>query len=110
MASSGRTSSQRGASTSGRWGHGVRWEAERQRPALVIVDPLLRFVRLRAAGDYAAVTTALEPLLALARDTGAHVLAVHHLGKAERSGGDGILGSTSGRSPRSSATARTSSR
>ncbi|MBI2160959.1 MAG: AAA family ATPase, partial [Candidatus Rokubacteria bacterium] len=72
----------------------VRWEAERRRPALVIVDPLLRFVRLRAAGDDAAVTTALEPLLALARDTGAHVLAAHHLGKAERSGGDGILGST----------------
>ncbi|MBI2160966.1 MAG: AAA family ATPase, partial [Candidatus Rokubacteria bacterium] len=33
----------------------VRWEAERRRPALVIVDPLLRFVRLRAASDYAAV-------------------------------------------------------
>jgi len=40
------------------------------------------------------MTQALEPLLSLSRDTGAHVLAVHHLGKAEREGGDSILGST----------------
>lgn len=70
-------------------------EAARQRkPALVIVDPLLKFIRLRDANDYAAVTLAIEPLLTLARETGAHVMTVHHLGKGERSGGDAILGST----------------
>jgi hypothetical protein len=72
----------------------LRAAAEQERPALIIVDPLLRFVRVRDANDYAAVTQALEPLMALARDTGAHVLAVHHLGKLDRAGGDGILGST----------------
>src|SRR5262249_20326462 len=50
--------------------------------------------RLRDANDYAAVTTALEPFVTLARDTGAHVLAVHHLGKVDREGGDAIIGST----------------
>ena len=30
----------------------------------------------------------------LARETGAHVLCVHHAGKSEREGGDSILGST----------------
>jgi AAA domain len=65
-----------------------------EKPVLVIVDPLFRFVRIKDGNDYAAVTNALEPLHALARETGAHVLAVHHLGKGDRQGGDGVLGST----------------
>jgi hypothetical protein len=72
----------------------LREAAEREKPVLIIVDPLLRFVRVRDANDYAVVTAALEPLVTLARETGAHVLAVHHLGKADRDGGDGIIGST----------------
>jgi hypothetical protein len=68
--------------------------AEKQKPALIIIDPLFRFTRVRDGNDYAAVTNALEPLHALARDTGAHVLAVHHLGKGDRQGGDAVLGST----------------
>jgi len=44
--------------------------------------------------DYVTMTVELEPLLALARETGAHVLFVHHLGKGERFDGDAILGST----------------
>jgi hypothetical protein len=72
----------------------LRDAAAQEKPALIIVDPLLRFVRLRDANDYAAVTQALEPLLTLARDTDAHLLAVHHLGKVNRDGGDGIIGST----------------
>jgi hypothetical protein len=74
----------------------LRREAERLRPALVIIDPLFRFVHVRAehGNDYAAMTAALEPLMTLARETGACVLAVHHLGKGERSDTDAILGST----------------
>jgi DNA repair protein RadA/Sms len=64
------------------------------RPALVIADPLLRLVRLRDANDYAEVTRALEPVVELARQSGAHLLLVHHLAKGERAGGDAILGST----------------
>jgi hypothetical protein len=63
-------------------------------PVLVIVDPLFRFVRVKDGNDYAAVTNALEPLHTLARETGAHVMAVHHLGKGDRQGGDAVLGST----------------
>ncbi len=67
---------------------------EQEHPALIIVDPLIKLVRVKDANDYAAVTQALEPLLTLARESGAHILTVHHLGKGDRSGGDAILGST----------------
>lgn len=72
----------------------LREAAERHRPALIIVDPILKLVRVKDANDYAQVSLAFEPLLTLARETGAHVMAIHHLGKGERSGGDAILGST----------------
>jgi hypothetical protein len=64
------------------------------KPVLVIIDPLLKFVRIRDVNDYAEVTRALEPVLGLARVSGTHILLVHHTGKMEREGGDGILGST----------------
>jgi len=72
----------------------LRDEALKQRPALIVVDPLLKMVRVRDANDYAVVTRKLEPLIGLARDTWAHVLVTHHTGKAHRDGGDSILGST----------------
>jgi hypothetical protein len=73
----------------------LRREVERRRPALIIVDPLFKFVRVPDSNDYATVTTALEPILTLARESGACVLIVHHLGKGEqRVGADAILGST----------------
>ena len=64
------------------------------KPALVIIDPLMRFIRVRDANDYALMTRALDPLLHMARLSGAHVLCVHHAGKSDREGGDSILGST----------------
>lgn len=72
----------------------IRTVAEAKHPALIIIDPLFRLTRVKDGNDYAQVTQALEPLLALARETGSHVLCAHHLGKGERSGGDAILGST----------------
>ena len=74
--------------------HLLRASAERCRPALIIVDTVARLVRVNDWNDYAQVTRALEPVLALARETGAAVLLVHHAGKGERAGGDAILGST----------------
>lgn len=67
---------------------------EEHNPTLVIVDPLFRLARMRDANDYAEVTRALEPLIALARASGAHLLLAHHASKSEREGGDAILGST----------------
>lgn len=63
-------------------------------PVLVIVDTLFRFANVKDANDYAQVIKVTTPLVDLARETGAHVCAVHHMGKGEREGADGILGST----------------
>jgi DNA primase len=72
----------------------VKAVVQEKAPALLIIDPLFRLARVKDGNDYAQVTTALEPLLALARETCVHVLVVHHLGKGERAGADAILGST----------------
>lgn len=72
----------------------LRREADRLHPILIIIDPLFRLIRVVDGNDYATMTAALEPLMTLARETGAHVLLVHHLGKGLRAGADAILGST----------------
>ena len=64
------------------------------KPALVIIDPLMRFIRVRDSNDYAEMTRAMEPLMTMARVSGPHILCVHHAGKGDREGGDSILGST----------------
>jgi len=65
------------------------------KPVLVIVDPLLKFTRVRDANDYAEITAKLEPLMVLARESGAHLLLVYHAGKSVRSDPvDAALGST----------------
>jgi hypothetical protein len=72
----------------------IRKVVEEKRPVLLIIDPLFRLARVKDGNDYIQVTNALEPLLSLARETGTHVLVVHHAGKGDRTGGDSILGST----------------
>lgn len=71
----------------------LRRECEARRPVLVIVDTLLKLIRVRDSNDYAEVSRALEPLLALARETGTHVMVVHHAAKGDRGDGDAVLGS-----------------
>jgi hypothetical protein len=63
-------------------------------PALVIIDPLFKFLRLPDVNDYATMSRALEGLTDLATRTGAHILCAHHLNKSEREGTDDVLGST----------------
>jgi putative DNA primase/helicase len=63
-------------------------------PVLVIIDPLSRVLRVRDFNDYALMARGLEPFVDLARKTNCHILALHHDGKMERSGGDALLGST----------------
>ena len=68
---------------------------QQQQPALLIIDPLFKFARVKDGNDYAQMTAALEPILALARETGTHIFCVHHSGKGERADPtDAILGST----------------
>jgi AAA domain-containing protein/Toprim domain-containing protein len=65
------------------------------RPVLIVIDPLFKFVRIRDEKAYAEVCNAIEPLLTLARESGAHVLLSHHNGKMEKADAtDSILGST----------------
>lgn len=69
--------------------------ASRQKPILIIIDTLQRLIRCRDMNDYAEVTTKMEPLLSLARETGAAMLLLHHASKsAARAGIDSALGST----------------
>lgn len=67
---------------------------EEIKPSLIILDTLFKIVRVRDANDYATISAALEPIQDLARTSGAHILCVHHAGKADREDADGILGST----------------
>jgi hypothetical protein len=63
-------------------------------PVLIIIDPWHRFTRVRDVNDYAAVYNAMEPLVSLARESGAHLTFTHHGRKGGGSNGDGVLGST----------------
>ncbi|MDA8086634.1 MAG: AAA family ATPase [Nitrospiraceae bacterium] len=64
------------------------------KPVLVVIDPLFRFTRVKDTSAYAEITAALEPLLLLSRESGTHVLCIHHSSKGNRQGGDSLLGST----------------
>jgi len=71
----------------------IRRSVEEIKPALLVVDPLFRLARVKDANAYAETTQALEPLLALARETGTHVLVIHHMRKGGTADAEGILGS-----------------
>jgi predicted ATP-dependent serine protease len=76
----------------------LEWLAENARekqPVLVIVDTFQRFARVKDLNDYAQVSNATDPLIELARESGAALVYVHHAGKGERAeAGDTVLGST----------------
>lgn len=67
--------------------------AKEIKPRLIVIDTLFRTVRVEDGNSYNAVIAALEPIQELARKTGAHVLSIHHKGKTDREGTDGMLGS-----------------
>jgi hypothetical protein len=67
---------------------------EEHRPALAVVDPIAKLVRVRDMNDYAEMSRSLEPLIELARKYDSHLMLSHHLGKADRADGDDVLGST----------------
>lgn len=62
---------------------------------LVIIDTLILGVKgLADINDYVITSRALAPFVQLSRELNCHIMFTHHLGKIERGGGDGILGST----------------
>ncbi|MDR7433465.1 MAG: AAA family ATPase [Armatimonadota bacterium] len=74
----------------------LRAWVEQHRPVLVVVDPLIRVVRVIDMAAYAEVARALEGLVDLAHASGAHVQLVHHAPKLgdDRSAVDAPLGTT----------------
>jgi len=66
-----------------------------RRPVLVVIDPLFRLARIQDEKAYAETYAALGPLIDVARETGTHVVLVHHAGKGEKADPvDSPLGST----------------
>jgi hypothetical protein len=73
----------------------LRGAAAEHKPVLIVIDTLFRLTRVKDANDYAQVTAALDPLLALARELGTHVMFLHHSPKGDpRQAIDAALGST----------------
>jgi hypothetical protein len=67
----------------------------KQRPTLVVIDPLFRLAHIHDEKAYAEVYAALGPLIDLARETGTHILLTHHAGKSPKVDPiDSPLGST----------------
>ena len=67
---------------------------QRIKPALVIVDPLVRWVPVKDLNDYALTTAALDEYLRLARGHVAHLVFIHHSRKSAGEHGQEALGST----------------
>jgi hypothetical protein len=72
----------------------LRESATLYQPALIVVDTFQRFARLRDINDYALTTNALDTLMHVARESGAHLLMTHHGKKSGGEDGDAVLGST----------------
>lgn len=70
-----------------------RWVASNG-PTLVVVDTFMRFAQLAEGNEYANATLAMNPLISLARESGAHLLLLHHSRKSGGEGGAETLGST----------------
>ncbi len=72
----------------------MRALADRERPALIIIDTMQRFLRAQSTDDYAEMTTLLDAVIGIAQESGATMLLLHHSGKADRASLDAVLGST----------------
>ena len=66
-----------------------------KKPVLLVVDPLFRLVRIQDGNSYAETYSALGPLIDVARETGTHILCLHHSSKlAKAEAIDTPIGST----------------
>jgi hypothetical protein len=66
-----------------------------RKPRLVVIDPLFRIARIKDERAYAETYAALGPLIDVARETGTHLMLLHHSGKGMKADAiDAPLGST----------------
>jgi hypothetical protein len=67
----------------------------KERPAFLVADPLFRLASIRDEKAYAEVYGALGLLIDVARETGTHIMLLHHSGKSRKSDAiDSPLGSS----------------
>jgi putative DNA primase/helicase len=55
-----------------------------RKPRLVVIDPIIRLARIKDERAYAETYAALGPLIDVARETGTHVMFLHHSGKSAK--------------------------
>jgi hypothetical protein len=66
-----------------------------KKPVLLVVDPLIRLVNIKDENRYADIYSALGPSVDVARETGTHILCLHHSSKSEKTNViDSPIGST----------------
>lgn len=65
----------------------------KERPALVVIDTLLLFTDGQDVNNYNEMYSILTYFREIARDSGAHILLVHHTNKSQAGGAASILGS-----------------
>ena len=66
-----------------------------RKPRLVVIDPIFRLARVKDEKAYAETYAALGPLIDAARESGSHVMILHHSGKSLKADAiDSPLGST----------------
>jgi putative DNA primase/helicase len=71
----------------------IKGEIVRHGLEVVIVDHLQNLAKITDSKDYSLVSLALEPFQKVAKETGAHILLLHHQGKTEREGVIDVMGS-----------------
>ena len=74
--------------------HEVQKLAECERPALIIIDTMQRFLRAKSTDDYAEMTTLFDTVIGIVEQSRATIMLLHHNGKAARANLDNVLGST----------------
>ncbi len=65
-----------------------------ERPLLIIIDTMQRLIRAKSTDDYAEMSNLLDDVIAVASESDAAVLMLHHNSKVDRAGIDAVLGST----------------
>lgn len=72
----------------------VRARAALEKPTLIIIDTMQRFLRAKSTDDYAEMTLLFDHVIGIAQQSHAALLLLTHNSKIAREGLDSILGST----------------
>jgi hypothetical protein len=65
-----------------------------EKPGLLVVDTMVKLLRIKDVNNYGEVNEKFEPLFGLARKYGTHIICLHHSKKGAKGDDDDVLGST----------------